>query len=427
MSIRIDTDRLMARIFELGKIGGLPNGGCKRLALSEEDKAGRALVTGWFQALGLEVHSDVIGNTWAIRPNRFGHTERPVVMGSHIDTVGTGGLYDGNLGVLAGLEVIESLIDAGVETERPVAVAFFTNEEGARFQPDMMGSGVAQGELDLAEMLASVGIDGMSVSEALDAIDARGDEPVGALTPSAYVELHIEQGPVLEAEDLDIGVVTGVQGISWSEFTISGQACHAGTTPMAMRHDAGIVAVGIALEARAIAQEFGTPQVATVGRMHFAPDLVNVVPEEARLTVDLRNTSEEVLKKAEARLFAKAEALAEAEGCTIRRQSLARFAPVAFDPDLVESVAQGAAELGFKSRRMPSGAGHDAQMFAPHCPSAMIFVPSKEGISHNIHEYTAPDQIAKGVALLAKVVVAQAGPEQPKDQRERATAQGATS
>ncbi|MCA0043143.1 M20 family metallo-hydrolase [Celeribacter litoreus] len=425
MSVAIKIDRLMARIFELGKIGALPNGGCKRLALSEEDKAGRALVTGWFHTLGLEVHTDVIGNTWAIRPDRHGSTEHPIVMGSHIDTVGTGGLYDGNLGVLGGLEVIESLIDAGVQTERPVAVAFFTNEEGARFQPDMMGSGVAQGELDLAEMLATVGIDGMSVSEALDAIGARGDEPVGALKPSAYLELHVEQGPVLEAEGLDIGVVTGVQGISWSEFAISGQSCHAGTTPMPMRHDAGVVAAGIAIEARAIAQDFGAPQVATVGRMHFAPDLVNVVPEEARLTVDLRNTSEGVLQKAEARLFAKAEALAAAEGCTISRQSLARFEPVAFDRDLIESIGQGAAELGFASRRMPSGAGHDAQMFAPHCPSAMIFVPSRDGISHNINEYTAPDQIAKGVALLAKVVLAQAGPEQIlPDRQQPATAQG---
>ncbi|MDO6458890.1 M20 family metallo-hydrolase [Celeribacter halophilus] len=424
MSISINIERLMVRIFALGKIGALPNGGCKRLALSEEDKAGRTLVTGWLHELGLEVHSDVIGNTWAIRPNRYGSTEHPVVMGSHIDTVGTGGLYDGNLGVLGGIEVIESMIEVGVETERPVAVAFFTNEEGARFQPDMMGSGVAQGALDLAEMLASVGIDGISVSDALDAINAGGDEPVGALKPSSYLELHIEQGPVLETQAIDIGVVTGVQGISWSEFTITGQACHAGTTPMPMRHDSGVVAAGIALEAWAIAQEFGAPQVATVGRMRFEPDLVNVVPEEARMTVDLRNTSEDTLRKAEARLFAKAEALSDVQGCTIKRQSLARFEPVAFDSDLVESIAQSASELGYTSLKMPSGAGHDAQMFAPQCPSAMIFVPSRDGISHNIHEYTAPDQIAKGVALLAKVVVSQAGTEQTQTQRVSVTDQG---
>lgn len=409
MSVAIDSDRLMARIFDLAKIGALPGGGCKRLALSPEDAEGRALVTGWFEARGLEIHRDVIGNTWAIRADRNGGTTAPVLMGSHIDTVGTGGLYDGVLGVLGAFEVIESIDDAGIETERPLAVAFFTNEEGARFQPDMMGSGVAMGELGLDEMLASVGIDGPSVAEALAAIGAAGDEPVGALKPSCYLELHIEQGPVLEAEGLEIGVVTGVQGISWSEFTVSGATAHAGTTPMKMRRDAGVVAAAIALEARAIAASFGPPQVATVGRMRFSPDLVNVVPETAVLTVDLRNTDETELKAAEKWLFSKAETLAKVEGCTVTRRTLARFEPVVFDPDLVEEVAQGAAQLGMTARRMPSGAGHDAQMFAPHCPSAMIFVPSKDGISHNTTEFTAPDEIARGVALLAQVALTRAG------------------
>ncbi|MDX2485019.1 MAG: Zn-dependent hydrolase [Pseudodonghicola sp.] len=410
MSIAINIDRLMLRIFELGKIGALPGGGCKRLALTPEDAAGRALVIGWFRELGLEVHSDVIGNTWAIRPDGAGRTDgAPVVMGSHIDTVGTGGLYDGVLGVLGGLEVIESLNDAGIKTDHPVAVAFFTNEEGARFAPDMMGSGVAQGGLDLDEMLAKIGIDGVTVGAALDAIGARGSEPVGALAPVAYLELHIEQGPVLEAGSLAIGVVTGVQGISWSEFTISGASAHAGTTPMAMRRDAGVVAAGIALEARAIARDFGPPQVATVGRMDFAPDLVNVVPERATLTVDLRHTDEALLQQAEVRLFSHAEDLAALENCSLSRRTLARFEPVAFDPDLVAQLAQGAARLGLGHRQMPSGAGHDAQMFAPNCPSAMIFVPSRDGISHNITEFTAPEQIAPGVALLAEVALTRAG------------------
>ena len=414
MRVRIDIDRLSARIAALGRIGALPGGGCKRLALSPEDAEGRALVTGWFRDLGLELHSDQFGNTWAIRPGRGGTTAAPVLMGSHIDTVATGGLYDGALGVLAGIEVIEAVSEAGIETERPLAVAFFTNEEGARFQPDMMGSGVATGALDLAAMLAQPGIDGMTVGEALSRIGAAGPEPAGALRPSCYLELHIEQGPVLERAGRAIGAVTGVQGISWSEFTIEGAAAHAGTTPMDMRRDAGVVAAGIVAEARAIARDFGPPQVATVGRLQFAPDIVNVVPERAQLTVDLRNTDDATLRAAEARLAERARALAEAEGCTLTQRSLARFAPVGFDPDLVEEIAQAAAGAGLSGCKMPSGAGHDAQMFAPLCPTAMIFVPSQGGVSHNIREYTSPAQILPGVQLLAQVALARAGHRQDR-------------
>lgn len=412
MSLAINTDRLLSRIQELGQIGALSGGGCKRLALSAEDAKGRELVCGWFRDAGLSIHTDVIGNTWAIREGR--QNKAPVVMGSHIDTVATGGLYDGILGVLGGFEVIESLIEAGIETAHPLAVAFFTNEEGARFAPDMMGSGTCQGALNLEDMLCSVGIDGVSVQEALDAIGAQGNAPVGALSPSAFLELHIEQGPVLENENLQIGIVTGVQGISWSEFTIEGQSAHAGTTPMAMRHDAGVVAAGIAMEARAIAQDLGPPQVATVGRMEFTPDLVNVVPERATLTVDLRNTDEASLQVAEARLQGAARAVCATEGCTLSQRTLARFEPVVFDVQLVDLIEKSAEKLGFSHRRMPSGAGHDAQMFAPNCASAMIFVPSKDGLSHNIHEFTAPQDIANGVRLLAEVALMRAGVVQSK-------------
>lgn len=407
MSIAIDIDRLMRRLTELGRIGALPGGGVKRLALSEEDRAGRALVMGWMRELGLEVTRDVIGNCWGVRRGRGAGA--PVVMGSHIDTVATGGLYDGSLGVLAGLEVIASLNEAGAATERPVAVAFFTNEEGARFAPDMMGSGVAQGALALDEMLAAVGIDGVSVGEALAASGAAGPAPVRALAPHCYLELHIEQGPVLEAEGLEIGVVTGVQGISWSEFRVLGSSAHAGTTPMAMRRDAGAVAARIAVEAQAIAAEFGPPQVATVGRMRFSPDLVNVVPEEAVLTVDLRHTDEATLRRAEARLRQAAERFAAEAGCRVERRTLARFAPVAFDPALVGRVEAAAQALGLSHRRMPSGAGHDAQMFAPNCPAAMVFVPSKDGLSHNVREYTVPAQLHAGAEVLLAVVCEQAG------------------
>lgn len=406
-AIGINLDRLMGRIFELGKIGALEGGGVKRLALTDEDLAGRNLVRGWMADLGLEISVDVIGNTWGVLP---GATDgAPVMMGSHIDSVATGGLYDGVLGVLAGIEVIESLKDAGITPQRPVGVGFFTNEEGARFAPDMMGSGVAQGAMDLAETLEIVGIDGKTVGEELARIGCAGTVPVKALTPHCFLEIHVEQGPVLEAESLDIGAVTGVQGISWTEFTVQGSSSHAGTTPMVMRKDAGLVAAQIAIEARAIADDFGPPQVSTVGMFEVSPGLVNVVPERAQLTVDLRNTDDELLKQAEARLIAAADRFAQEQGCSVSRRTLARFAPVEFDQSLVSQIEKHAKALGFGMRRMPSGAGHDAQMFAPNCPTAMIFVPSKDGLSHNIKEYTSPDEIGSGVEVLMHVVLEQVG------------------
>lgn len=407
MTVQINLDRLMSRITELGEVGALEGGGVKRLALTDEDRLGRDLVCRWMAEAGLTVTTDVIGNTWGVRAGQ--NESAPVIMGSHIDSVATGGLYDGVLGVLAGLEVIETLNDAGITTERPVGMAFFSNEEGARFAPDMMGSGVAQKALDLDEMLAVKGIDGKTVGEELVRIGYAGTAPVMALQPHCFLEIHVEQGPVLENEDLAIGAVTGVQGISWTEFVVEGRSSHAGTTPMAMRRDAGIVAARIAAEARAIADDFGASQVATVGMFELSPGLVNVVPERAMLTVDLRNTDDALLQQAEARLNALAETAAAAEECTLNRRSLARFAPVEFDHDLVTAVEEQARALGHTVRRMPSGAGHDAQMFAPNCPTAMIFVPSRDGLSHNIHEFTAPEQIRPGVDVLMQVVLNKAG------------------
>jgi N-carbamoyl-L-amino-acid hydrolase len=406
-NLRIDLDRLMGRIFRLGEIGALPGGGVKRLALSDEDKIGRDLVTEWMRDLGLAVSVDRIGNVWGIRPGA--EDLAPVMIGSHIDSVATGGLYDGVLGVLAGLEIIERLNDAGIHTRHPLAVGFFTNEEGARFPPDMMGSGVNQGALDLDEMLTAVGIDGKTVGVELERIGYAGDVPPGTLRPACFLEIHVEQGPVLEEEGIEIGAVTGVQGISWTEFTVSGVSNHAGTTPMRLRHDAGIVSARIAAEARAIADDLGPPQVATVGVIEFGPGLVNVVPESARLTVDLRNTDDAVLKAAEARLRTAAECFAAAEGCGLEVRKLARFAPVPFDPDTVDLIARTAEALGHSVRRMPSGAGHDAQMFAPNCPTAMVFVPSKDGLSHNVKEFTAPEDIRAGADVLLQLALSRAG------------------
>ena len=399
----IDLDRLIGRLKALGEIGALEGGGVCRLALTDEDRRGRDLVTGWMRELGLSVTVDRIGNVVGIRPGT--EDGPPVVMGSHIDSVATGGIYDGALGVLGGLEVINVLNDAGIRTRHPVAVAFFTNEEGSRFHPDMMGSGVHQGALDLDEMLAQTGIDGTALGDDLAKIGYAGEAPVGDFEARAYFEFHIEQGPVLEAEGITIGAVTGVQGIYWTEYRIEGVANHAGTTPMKNRHDAGYVAAQITVEARRVALETGGNQVAAAGFSRVSPCLVNVIPGEAVVTTDLRNTDHEALKAANERIAALAERAAAEEGCKLTIKPHARFAPVAFDPAMVDRVAETATRLGHSVKKMPSGAGHDAQMFAPNCPTAMVFVPSKDGISHNTKEYTAPEHIRAGAEVLLNVLL----------------------
>ncbi|RBP05667.1 N-carbamoyl-L-amino-acid hydrolase [Roseiarcus fermentans] len=401
-NLRVNGARLQSRLERLAEAGARPDGGVNRLALTDADRDGRDLVVGWMRDLGLAVAIDAVGNVVGLRAGR--EDGPPVMMGSHIDTVLTGGRYDGALGVMAGLEVIETLAEAGCVTRRPLAVAFFTNEEGARFQPDMFGSLVFTGQLPLAAALATVGVDGATAGEELRRIGYAGDAAVGRPEVHAYVELHVEQGPTLEAEGFVIGAVEGVQGISWTELTISGQANHAGTTPMRMRHDAGYVAAEIATFARRLAGEIGGHQVATVGALTLTPNLVNVVPERAVMTVDLRNTDNAALKDAERRLTAFAAATAAAEGVTLESRTLARFDPVPFAAPLVARVEAIARELDLAVKRLPSGAGHDAQMLAAVCPACMIFVPSAGGVSHNIAEYTASDLCAAGADVLLRLV-----------------------
>ena len=408
LDLTIDIDRLLRRLSDLAAVGAIEGThGCARLALTDEDRAGRDLVVTWMVDLGLDVHVDAIGNVIGTLAGRLGGA--PVMMGSHIDTVRTGGRYDGNLGVLGGLEVIEVLLTAGIETDRPIAVAFFTGEEGARFAPDMLGSLVYVGGLALEEALKIPAIDGPMLGDELERIGYDGPMPVPGPAPHAFVELHVEQGPVLEAEGITIGAVTGVQGISWQEVTIVGQSNHAGTTPMTMRRDPAVVAARIIAAARDLADEMGGTQVATVGRITLAPNLVNVVPASATFTVDLRNTDENLLQQAEQRLAATISELAEAEGCTASSEVLARFEPVVFDPDTVELVATTATNLGYSTKTMPSGAGHDAQMFARVCPTAMVFTPSQNGLSHNPAEYTEPADIEAGANVLLHTVLALAG------------------
>jgi N-carbamoyl-L-amino-acid hydrolase len=403
-ALAINSDRLVARLHELGEIGAIDGTtGCSRLALTDADKAGRDLVTTWMADLGLDVSIDGVGNVIATMPHHSGLA--PVMTGSHIDTVATGGRYDGNLGVLAGLEVIETVLQAGIELARPLAVGFFTNEEGARFAPDMLGSLVYAGGLPLEDALATVAIDGAVLGEELARIGYGGPAPLPGPAPHAYVELHIEQGPVLEDEDITIGVVEGVQGISWTELTLLGESCHAGTTPMRLRHDAGLVAARISTFVRDLANEFGGSQVATVGAITLVPNLVNVVPSRAVMTVDLRNTDEAILQRAETRFRSFVARAAETEGVGMMSRTLARFEPVDFDARVIDLVERSATALGLSSRRMPSGAGHDAQMLARICPTAMIFTKSVNGISHNVNEYTAPEDLAAGANVLLNTML----------------------
>jgi N-carbamoyl-L-amino-acid hydrolase len=405
--LRISMARLRSRIDALGEIGAIDGGGSCRLALTDDDKRGRDLVVTWMQDLGLRVEIDEIGNVVATYP--ADRTDAPVLTGSHVDTVATGGRYDGTLGVLAGIEVIETVIAAGIELERPLAVAFFTDEEGSRFAPDMLGSLVYAGGMPLEDALQIRGIDGAALGDELLRIGYAGPEPCPARPPQAYVELHIEQGPVLEAEGLTIGAVTGVQGISWRELTITGQSNHAGTTPMDLRHDAGYVAMEIASFVRRLADDLGPPQVGTVGRIDLAPNLVNVVAARATMTVDLRNTDDAVLQDAECRLQRHCDEMAAREGVSVTSRSLARFAPVDFDERVISLVEEVAREQERTTMRMPSGAGHDAQMLARVCPAGMVFVPSVNGISHNPAEHTDDADLEAGANVLLHVLLRLAG------------------
>jgi len=397
--LRIDIGRLSSRLAALAEIGAIEGTeGAARLALTDEDRAGRDLVVTWMRDLGLDVTIDGIGNVIGVMPSEQGLA--PVMCGSHIDTVRTGGRYDGNLGVLAGLEVIETVTTAGLDLARPLAVAFFTDEEGSRFQPDMLGSLVYVGGLPLEEALDIEGIDGAVVGDELERIGYAGTGPIPGVVPHAFVELHIEQGPVLEAEGYTVGAVESVQGISWTEVHLTGQSNHAGTTPMSMRRDPGFVAAATAAFIREMVVDLGEPQVGTVGRVELAPNLVNVVPASATFTVDLRNTDEEVLRDSERRLRSFIEHEAELEGCVVELRSLARFEPVTFDPSVVDLVANTASDLGHSVLRMPSGAGHDAQMLARVCPTGMIFTPSRDGISHNPAEHTDADDLEAGANVL---------------------------
>jgi len=407
MPLSLDLSPLLAQLEALGAIGAEgPGRGRTRLALTDAERAGRDQLVAWMRELDLIVEVDQLGNIFGSLPAATAEGDRePLMMGSHIDTVRHAGALDGCYGVLAGLAVQRAYRAAGIAPARRLVVAAFTNEEGVRYQPDMMGSLVYAGGLAVDDALASIGTDGSRLGDELARLGYAGEAPCGFLKPWAFLELHIEQGPVLEAAGVRLGLVRGVQGISWQRITLQGEANHAGTAPMAFRHDAGYgAAATVAFLREQITKAAPGTTLATVGSLSLEPDVINVVPERATFTVDLRDPDEGQLAAAEAKLDHFLETLAGEEGLTVHKARLVRFAPVVFHAGLRKRI-QGAAEaLGVAPLELTSGAGHDAQMMARIAPSAMIFVPSIQGISHNPEEATDPEDLALGAEVLLRVV-----------------------
>ena len=398
----INKERLLDSIFMLGKIGIDASGERTRLAASDAEKEGRDFVVKQMREAGLDVVVDRIGNIiWQTEENR---KEAPLMIGSHIDTVINAGQYDGCYGVLTGIEIVRTLKEQKAALKRPLVVGAFTNEEGVRYQPDMMGSLVYAGDLSLDEALDSVGTDGTILRDELTRIGYGGTVDPGFIKPYAFIELHIEQGPIMDAKGISIGAVENLQGISWQRISIEGAANHAGTTPTDMRIDAGLAAskVNVFMRERCLASSGKT--VCTVGTMALEPNAVNVIPSKAVFTVDVRNPNEEKLKEEEMALAAYLKKLEETDHVKIHTERLVRFEPVEFDNGICKITEKMAEKRGLSHCRMTSGAGQDAQMMARICPTAMIFVPSVKGISHNPKEYTRDEDLVGGANVFLDIV-----------------------
>ena len=401
--VSVNGERLLARINELGKIGRDAEGGRTRLAASDTEKEGRDLVSEWMKEAGLEVVVDRIGNIFGIWETERNKDKKSLMIGSHIDTVINAGQYDGCLGVIGGIEVIKTLKEAGLQSERPIVVCAFTNEEGVRYSPDMMGSLVYAGGLSVDEALKTIGTDGTILGEELKHIGYEGTAEPGFIQPEAFLELHIEQGPIMDVEGVKIGAVENLQGIHWQRVTIEGVANHAGTTPTSLRVDAGLAAAKINVFLRELVKKSG--DVATVGCIEHEPNAINVIPSRAVMTVDLRNPNKEKLDADEKTLAAYFKELENTDHVKISSERLTEFDPVPFDEDIVKKIEAAAAARGLSTRRMTSGAGQDAQMMARICPTAMIFGPSINGISHNPKEYTPDEDCVAGANVFLDVVM----------------------
>jgi N-carbamoyl-L-amino-acid hydrolase len=405
--LKIDGDRLWRSLMDLAQIGATPLGGVRRITLTDLDRQGRDCVVGWFKSAGLEVRVDPIGNLFGRRPGRDANRP-PIVAGSHIDTQPSGGKFDGNYGVLAGLEVVRTLNDHGIRTAAPIEVAVWTNEEGTRFTPVMMGSGVFAGVFPLDYVLARTDVEGKSVGDELKRIGYAGNAPTG--TPvGAYFEAHIEQGPILEDTGKTIGVVTGALGQRWYDVSVTGMNAHAGPTPMALRRDALLAAAELVVEVNRIAHGEAPHGRGTVGFMQVAPNSRNVVPGEVRFSVDFRHATDEGLKAMEAALRAACARVGAARNVEVAAAEVVYFPPCRFDEACVAAVRAGARSLGLAHMEIVSGAGHDAVYVARVAPTAMIFVPCKDGISHNEIEDAQPADLAAGCNVLLHAMLARAG------------------
>ncbi|MDD9877836.1 MAG: Zn-dependent hydrolase [Magnetovibrio sp.] len=409
-NIPVNSDRLWATLMEMAEIGATEKGGNCRLTLTDLDKQGRDLFVKWCGDAGCTITVDAIGNIFARRPGRD-ESLAPVMMGSHLDTQPTGGRFDGVLGVLAGLEVVRTLNDHGVETAAPIEVACWTNEEGSRFSPAMMGSGVFAGQYGIDEIKASTDIDGLVLGDELERIGYAGAAPVGGRELGAYFELHIEQGPILEAEEKTIGVVTAAQGQRWYEINLTGQESHAGPTPMPRRRDALVAAAKVVQEVNRIGHAFAPNACATVGHMQVSPNSRNVIPGSVFLTVDFRHPDDETLLAMDGALKAFCAQLPETDKVAAEVIDFMYFPPVPFEAGCVEAVRAGAKAAGYDHMDIISGAGHDAVYVAEVAPTGMIFVPCEDGISHNEIENATPEDCAAGCQVLLHAVLDRA--EQP--------------
>ena len=406
--IAVNERRLWQTHVDMGQVGALPNGGCCRTALSAADKAGRDLFVRWCREAGCEVAYDVIGNIYARRPGRD-PKRAPVGTGSHLDTQPHGGKFDGIYGVLAGLEVVRSLNDARIETEAPIDVVVWTNEEGVRFGPPLAGSSVFAGVVDVATVHAAKTLDGTTVREDLEATGYLGQERPGERKFDCFVEAHIEQGPILEAEGKTIGVVTRVQGLRWLKVTVTGMDGHAGTTPMDRRRDALQGAAEMVLTVNRIASEADRWARLTNGRFDIEPNSGATIPGRVVFICDLRHPESEVLAALDAKMQASMRAIADRRGLGIEIERVMEKPPVQFDGAIVDAIREAAQSLGFSSLDMLSGAGHDAMNVARVAPTGMIFVPCKDGLSHNEAESAEPGHLAAGANTLLHTLLARTG------------------
>ena len=405
---RINGSRLWASLMELAQIGATPKGGVKRLALTDLDRQGRDLVVGWAKQAGMSVTVDQIGNVFMRREGR-NPSLAPVMTGSHIDTQPTGGKFDGNYGVLAGLEVVRTLNDLNIQTEAPIEVAFWTNEEGSRFVPVMMGSGVFCGAFSLETAYAAKDTEGLTVKDELARIGYLGEQVPGDHPIGAYFETHIEQGPVLEDADKVIGVVPAVMGLSWYDCVVTGMEAHAGPTPMGLRKDALQVSTKIMQEVVALANRYPPYGRGTVGMVQVFPNSRNVIPGEVKFSIDLRNVNDALLNTMHEEMLAFIDGVRAESGLAISIERVSYYPPCPFHPDCVGAVRKATAALGYSTMDVVSGAGHDAIYAARLAPAGMIFVPCKDGISHNEIEDARADHLEAGCNVLLLAMLERAG------------------